>query len=119
MKNHLSGLINDLEDLPGVTLDVASRLYVPEDKRLYKNYTKAAKRIFKTSIEKVNFNEPDTVAESINNWVSVIPYERLKYAQSANIMNSKRFLVCWFTTKIIIKLNISQSNRSVNFWYSN
>ncbi|CAH2075061.1 unnamed protein product, partial [Iphiclides podalirius] len=71
LEKHLSDLIESLRDLEGVTLDVASRLYISNDKRLFKNYTKAAKRIFKTSIEKADFNEPITVAKSVNDWVAL------------------------------------------------
>ncbi|OWR47055.1 unc-5 [Danaus plexippus plexippus] len=63
-------LLLQLRYLPGVRLDIASRLYVSQNARLNRKFVDLARDIFENSAAKIDFNFPTYVAEEINAWVS-------------------------------------------------
>ncbi|XP_050681499.1 alaserpin-like isoform X2 [Leptidea sinapis] len=67
---HFRPIIAALRFLPGVTLDIASRLYVDIKTHLQSKFDEEAKEIFHASVAKVNFETPVTTADTINNWVA-------------------------------------------------
>ncbi|KAH9629185.1 hypothetical protein HF086_009575 [Spodoptera exigua] len=75
IKSTFSQLITNMEYLPGVTLDVASRIYVGSDNRINKRFLKDTKEIFKSSCQKIDTSKPSKAASLINNWIVEIPYE--------------------------------------------
>ncbi|KAF9422864.1 hypothetical protein HW555_001648, partial [Spodoptera exigua] len=70
IKSTFSQLITNMEYLPGVTMDVASRIYVGSDNRINKRFLKDTKEIFKSSCQKIDTSKPSKAASLINNWVS-------------------------------------------------
>uniref|UniRef100_A0A2H1V2F9 SFRICE_005677 n=1 Tax=Spodoptera frugiperda TaxID=7108 RepID=A0A2H1V2F9_SPOFR len=70
LETSFAHLITNMQYLPGVTLDVASRVYVASDKSLNRKFEKHTKQIFKSSCQKIDTSEPSDTASMINNWVS-------------------------------------------------
>lgn len=73
-RNHIKRvfgrLINDMEYLPGVSLDVASRLFISREQKLNATFHSQAIDIFKSSCQKVNPENPTKTAQQINDWVA-------------------------------------------------
>ncbi|XP_063890372.1 antichymotrypsin-2 [Helicoverpa armigera] len=63
-------LITNMEYLPGVTLDVASRIYVSSKADINKKFMKRTKKIFKSSCRKIDRSNPSRTARDINKWVA-------------------------------------------------
>lgn len=69
IKPHFKHLIAELRYLPGVKLDIASRLYVSYQTKLFSSFNSDAKEIFDSSVERVDFESPIITADRINEWV--------------------------------------------------
>ncbi|XP_035458993.2 antichymotrypsin-2 isoform X2 [Spodoptera frugiperda] len=69
LETSFAHLITNMQYLPGVTLDVASRVYVASDKSLNRKFEKHTKQIFKSSCQRIDTSEPSDTASMINNWV--------------------------------------------------
>ncbi|CAH0627291.1 unnamed protein product [Chrysodeixis includens] len=78
LKPMFKKLISNMQYLPGVTLDVASRLYVATDQTLNKNFLRRTKSLFKSTCKKMNTKDPEATAASINNWVSMKTKQKIK-----------------------------------------
>lgn len=70
ISDHFKRLILELRYLPGVRLDIASKLYVSSKSHLQNAFVDQARDIFKSSISKLDFEYPTYAAEEINTWVS-------------------------------------------------
>ncbi|XP_064071283.1 antichymotrypsin-2-like [Vanessa tameamea] len=71
ISSHFKPLILELRYLPGVKLDIASKLYISINSRLHRAFSDQAKDIFDSSAEKIDFQYPTYAAEEINSWVSL------------------------------------------------
>ncbi|CAG9560129.1 unnamed protein product [Danaus chrysippus] len=72
-------LLMHLRYLPGVRLDIASRLYVSQTARLNRKFVDLSRDIFESSAAKIDFNFPTYVAEEINAWGRwETPFESVK-----------------------------------------
>ncbi|XP_045487697.1 antichymotrypsin-2 isoform X1 [Pieris rapae] len=69
IKSHFKHLIAELRYLPGVKLDMASRLYISTQTRLTSSFESDTKEIFSSSAERVDFESPVITADKINAWV--------------------------------------------------
>lgn len=65
----IAQLITSLEYLPGVTLDVASRIYVSSKNDINEKFARETKVLFKSSCQKIKVKEPKKAANTINSWV--------------------------------------------------
>ncbi|RVE47060.1 hypothetical protein evm_008244 [Chilo suppressalis] len=63
-------LYEKLKHLPGVTLSVASRLYVSRSIEISKKYELITNKVFHSTVEKLNFDNKHLSANVINDWVS-------------------------------------------------
>uniref|UniRef100_A0A2A4J192 Serpin domain-containing protein n=1 Tax=Heliothis virescens TaxID=7102 RepID=A0A2A4J192_HELVI len=63
-------LITNMEYLPGVTLDVASRIYITAKHDISRKFMKRTKEIFKSSCKKIDQSNPSRTVRSINKWVA-------------------------------------------------
>ncbi|XP_072940643.1 antichymotrypsin-2-like [Epargyreus clarus] len=70
LKSHFKPLIRDLMYLPGVKLDIASRIYISIYALLQSKFESRAKSIFNSSVEKADFGNPAVAAHDINTWVA-------------------------------------------------
>ncbi|CAH2107631.1 unnamed protein product [Euphydryas editha] len=70
ISNQFKRLILELRYLPGVRLDIASKLYVSSKSHLQRAFADQARDIFESSITKIDFQYPTYTAEEINTWVS-------------------------------------------------
>ncbi|CAK1553412.1 unnamed protein product [Leptosia nina] len=69
IKPHFKRLIAELRYLPGVKLDLASRLYIDQHAKLVSSFESEAKEIFNSSVVKADFESPVITADKINAWV--------------------------------------------------
>ncbi|XP_053603205.1 antichymotrypsin-2-like isoform X2 [Plodia interpunctella] len=69
MVTELKLLIESLKQLPGVTLTVASKIYISQQAHLDPQFAKASKHIFHSTVEKADFEDPVETVRTINNWV--------------------------------------------------
>ncbi|XP_030032595.2 antichymotrypsin-2 isoform X2 [Manduca sexta] len=70
VKKVFTKLIQDLKFLPGVVLDVASRIYLAKKTKLNSNFSKNVKSTFQSDVEKVSFDKPREAVDEINAWVA-------------------------------------------------
>ncbi|XP_045446601.1 netrin receptor UNC5C-like [Melitaea cinxia] len=84
ISEHFKRLILELRYLPGVRLDIASKLYVSLKSHLQKAFVDQARDIFASSISKLDFEYPTYAAEEINTWVSAQTNGRIQDIISAN-----------------------------------
>ncbi|CAH1644122.1 unnamed protein product [Spodoptera littoralis] len=70
IESSFAHLITNMQYLPGVTLDVASRIYVGSESTLNRKFEKHTKQIFKSSCQKIDASDPSQTASMINDWVS-------------------------------------------------
>ncbi|XP_037299222.1 antichymotrypsin-2 isoform X3 [Manduca sexta] len=68
VKKVFTKLIQDLKFLPGVVLDVASRIYLAKKTKLNSNFSKNVKSTFQSDVEKVSFDKPREAVDEINAW---------------------------------------------------
>lgn len=59
-----------MQYLPGVTLDVASRVYVASETKINKQFLQQTKSIFQSTCKRLNTKDPESCAAAINNWVT-------------------------------------------------
>ncbi|KAM3962912.1 antichymotrypsin-2 [Aphomia sociella] len=69
LKRRFKKLISAMRYLPGVTLDVVSRLYVSKVVTLNKKFVRNAKDVFQSSVDTLDYNSPREAANRINSWV--------------------------------------------------
>ncbi|KAJ8732242.1 hypothetical protein PYW08_014972 [Mythimna loreyi] len=70
LKSAIAHLITNMMYLQGVTLDVASRIYISSDKSINENFKDVTKKIFHSSVQKIDVYDPRETAAKINDWVA-------------------------------------------------
>ncbi|KAJ8732538.1 hypothetical protein PYW07_015137 [Mythimna separata] len=70
LKNAFALLVTNMLYLQGVTLDVASRIFVSTESKVNETFDRIATKLFKTSVRKIDVFNPRETAQQINDWVA-------------------------------------------------
>ncbi|KAJ0180081.1 hypothetical protein K1T71_004672 [Dendrolimus kikuchii] len=93
MKREFKIKLHDLKYLPGVTLDIASILYVAQDSRVRSKYRNESEEVFHSAIDKVDFSQSIQAANKINTWVSMQTGGKINLLVSPNDIKKDQKLV--------------------------
>lgn len=74
INGHFKPLIAEMRYLPGVKLEVASKLYVYKDIKMNATFRESARNTFQSSVDRIDFENADEAAATINSWVSYVGF---------------------------------------------
>lgn len=63
-------MIAFMKYIPGVKLDIASKMYISGKTHVQKTFSDEAREVFDSSAERLDFQYPIFAAQEINSWVS-------------------------------------------------